>query len=175
MTDNATFGACAEMPRYQCHKQVWALKIASIDGCKITPADAGYASFEVDPKLYLRYTPVAGDFYVVYDDGYKSFSPAAAFEGGYRKCHTFKDRLAIERDDLAERGAKLAEYIAGDTFGDRSPREQEQLRAQLVAMTDYLEVLSERIGDLSVQPPIDNAHVAPGCEQFGEASGPVSA
>lgn len=27
----------------------------------------------------------------------------------------------------------------------------------------------------AVAPPCDNAHVAPGCEQFGESSGPVSA
>lgn len=75
--------AAREMPRYQCHKKVWALKIAKVEGCTITPADEGYAPFQVASELYLRYTPVAGDYYVVYDDGYGSFSPAKAFEEGY--------------------------------------------------------------------------------------------
>ena len=75
----------AEMPRYQCHKKVWALKIADVTGCTITLADPGYAAFEVEPEMYLRYTPTAGDYYVVYDDGYKSFSPAKAFEEGYTR------------------------------------------------------------------------------------------
>ncbi len=72
-----------EMPRYTCHKKVWALKIKEVKGCTITPADEGYAPFEVPAEMYLRYTPVAGDYYVVYQDGYKSFSPAKAFEDGY--------------------------------------------------------------------------------------------
>ena len=78
--------ASAEMPRYQSHKKVWALKIKDVTGCTITPADEGYAPFEVQPEMYLRYTPVAGDYYVVYEDGYKSFSPAKAFEEGYTRC-----------------------------------------------------------------------------------------
>lgn len=74
-----------EMPRYKSHKIVWALKIADVTGCTITPADEGYAPFEVDPSLYLRYTPTAGDYFVQYEDGYKSFSPAKAFEEGYTR------------------------------------------------------------------------------------------
>ena len=30
-----------------------------------------------------RHKPKAGGYYVVYDDGYKSYSPAKAFEEGY--------------------------------------------------------------------------------------------
>jgi len=94
-------GADREMPRYQCHKQVHALKIASIErhvypggdtpiaesapSLTLTFADPGYAPMEVDHKMIARYTPVAGDYYVVYDDGYKSFSPAKAFEEGYTR------------------------------------------------------------------------------------------
>lgn len=36
-----------ELPLYQCHKRVRALKIAAIDACIITPAEDGYAAFEV--------------------------------------------------------------------------------------------------------------------------------
>ena len=87
-----------EMPRYQCHKKVCALKIKAIDldigprdgwqqkaraEATITPEEEGYAQFKVD-ALYLRkHQPQAGGYYVVYDDGYKSYSPAEAFESGY--------------------------------------------------------------------------------------------
>lgn len=80
-----------EMPKYKCHKEVWALKIESIkqvdsDGnAEITPADKGFAPFVVEGEYTEKHKPHAGGYYVVYEDGYKSFSPAAAFEGGYRK------------------------------------------------------------------------------------------
>jgi hypothetical protein len=83
------------MPQYQCHKKVWALKIATLkrdgegedretDGsAMITPAEKGYAPFRVDADFMFKHKPQAGGYYVVYDDGYKSFSPAKAFEEGY--------------------------------------------------------------------------------------------
>lgn len=83
------------MPRYQCHKVVHALKIASVqrnpkpgdyDGCAlITPADEGYAPFEVDAAYVKKHDPRPGGYYVLYENGYKSFSPAQAFEGGYTR------------------------------------------------------------------------------------------
>lgn len=82
----------AEMPRYQCHKKVWALKIARIDyptktgGAIIHPADEGYAAFAVSADYVRRHHPLAGGYYVVYEgDGYKSYSPAQAFEAGYTR------------------------------------------------------------------------------------------
>lgn len=96
---NQTESSCArEMPRYQSHKQVHALKIAAItfdrdaaqteeretDGsATITPAETGYAPFKVDHEFVHKHKPQAGGYYVVYEDGYKSWSPADAFEGGY--------------------------------------------------------------------------------------------
>jgi hypothetical protein len=82
--------AAMEMPKYSCHKQVWALKIKMIgiapDGSGlITPEDGRYAAFEVSAEYMKKHTPVYGGYYVAYEDGYKSFSPAAAFEAGYAK------------------------------------------------------------------------------------------
>jgi hypothetical protein len=89
--------AGAEMPRYKCHKEVWALKIASIkrDGegeyretegsAIITPADEGFAPFAVDHEYMHKHKPEVGGYCVVYKDGYKSYSPAEAFEDGYTR------------------------------------------------------------------------------------------
>jgi len=86
-------GAAAEMPRYRCHKEVWALKIRSVDfglgdafgKCWITPEDHGYAKFEVPREYMDKHSPQPGGYYVVYADGYQSYSPAKAFEEGYTR------------------------------------------------------------------------------------------
>jgi len=86
----------AEMPKYKCHKEVWALKIKEVrdttepgnetDGSRlIIPEEQGFAPFRVDHAYVSKHKPQAGGYYVVYEDGYKSFSPAKAFEDGYTK------------------------------------------------------------------------------------------
>lgn len=90
-------GCMVEMPRYQCFKVVHALKIGKIvidgegenretDGsAMLTPIDDGYSPFRVDQEYMRKHKPAVGGYFVVYDDGYKSFSPADAFESGYRR------------------------------------------------------------------------------------------
>lgn len=90
----------AEMPKYKSHKTVWALKIRKIhldhedarkegretDGsATITPEETGYAPFKVDRDYLAKHKPTVGGYYVVYADGYKSFSPAKAFDDGYTR------------------------------------------------------------------------------------------
>jgi hypothetical protein len=79
-----------EMPRYRCHKQVWALKIKAIiraeDGsAMLQPDEAGYAPLWVSAEYMKKYDPLPGGYYVVYVGGYTSFSPASEFESGYSK------------------------------------------------------------------------------------------
>jgi hypothetical protein len=73
---------------YQCTKQVHAVKIHAIevvgDDCEITIIPEGDApEFQVTPEWYKKHQPRAGGYFVVYEDGYESFSPAKAFEEGY--------------------------------------------------------------------------------------------
>lgn len=103
-----------EMPRYQCHKQVWALKIKAIEQAPanqerqwpsgdwlLMPEEAGYAPIVVGHDEYvLRCKPQAGGYYVVYDDGYTSYSPAKAFEDGYTLAAAGAD--PIEREIAAK-------------------------------------------------------------------------
>lgn len=80
-----------EMPKYQSHKQVWALKIKKVltnaemtDGA-IVPEDERYGSIPVSGEYLHKHLPEPGGYYVVYPDGYKSWSPAEAFESGYTR------------------------------------------------------------------------------------------
>lgn len=75
----------SEMPQYQSIKKVWALEIERFDPTLgfIFFTDKGYAPITPEPEMFARYTPVQGDFYVVYPDGYKSISPRKAFVDGY--------------------------------------------------------------------------------------------
>lgn len=97
--------ACMELPRYICHKKVWALKIAGIafdidkareqncetDGsATLTPENTSYAPFKVDDGWLQRNPKLAvGGYYVVYErmpgetESYTAYSPASAFENGY--------------------------------------------------------------------------------------------
>lgn len=79
-----------EMPRYECHKKVWALKIAAIEvhedkSATIAPSDYGYGVFKTEPGWADRFHGDESDpgVYVVYQDGFKSWSPTTAFESGY--------------------------------------------------------------------------------------------
>jgi hypothetical protein len=107
-----TEGCAAEMPRYRSHKIVHALKIKEITpanpptiaeleellngeefhgdeeivGAIITPEEDGFAAFLVSRRYVLKHNPQVGGYYVVYADGYKSWSPAEAFEEGYTRC-----------------------------------------------------------------------------------------
>lgn len=91
--------AATEMPRYVSHKKVWALKIKAIhldsdargrdeetDGSAIiVPEDRGYGQFRVSADYIRKHSPQAGGYYVQYQDGYASWSPAEAFEEGYTR------------------------------------------------------------------------------------------
>lgn len=83
-------------PRWKCHKEVRAAKIVSV-----SPRTWGLLSvltLEIEPKGPLfcanvqvtqawmaKHQPMKGGYYVLYEDGYASFSPAAAFESGYTR------------------------------------------------------------------------------------------
>ena len=83
-----------ELPRWQCHKIVRAEKIESIE---IGDADIGQTPgatitlvgleqpFYVGPSYMRKHDAQPGGYYVVYEDGYDSFSPAKAFEEGYTR------------------------------------------------------------------------------------------
>ena len=80
-----------ELPRYKCHKEVSALKINLVGVNEangmglITPEDRTYATFDVSKDYMDKHDPKTGGYYVIHEDGYKSFSPAEAFEEDYTR------------------------------------------------------------------------------------------
>ena len=87
--------ATAELPKYKSHKEVWALKIRDVskwhthdDGTEyalITSVEDTYAPIEVSKEYIEKHAPEVGGYFVVYADGYRSYSPAQAFEEGYTR------------------------------------------------------------------------------------------
>ena len=82
------------LPRYRCHKQVWALKIKHIlpgrldchcPGATLEFEEPGYAPVSVRDTWVTNHDPQPGGYLVIYEDGYRSFSPAKAFEEGYTR------------------------------------------------------------------------------------------
>lgn len=81
------------IPRYKSHKTVRAFKIKGfiIDpddkkgGAAIVPVDGSIEDVPVDKSYMDKHKPQKGGYYVQYEDGYESYSPAKAFEEGYSK------------------------------------------------------------------------------------------
>lgn len=77
------------MPRYKSHKTVHALEIDKVgwpsNGTRSVAFKDRDPGLELPDDMFSRYSPVPGDFLVVYEDGYKSFSPRKAFLDGYTR------------------------------------------------------------------------------------------
>lgn len=82
--------AAPMLPEWQCHKRVRAAQIVAIDeaqhitGLRLTlRTPTGEIRIYVDAQWAARHDAKVGGYYVIYADGYSSFSPRAAFEEGY--------------------------------------------------------------------------------------------
>ncbi len=77
-----------ELPKYKCNKEVWAVKIKQILLNYEGYSGALIKSYElfnlfVSSDYMSKHKPEPGGYYVKYEDGYESYSPAEAFESGY--------------------------------------------------------------------------------------------
>ena len=97
------------LPKYKCHKEVQAAEIVGVyiyseagKGYKANHAvlRVKFPSPEIDkdiewsyihvPLSYIdRHNPKPGGYYVLYEDGYQSYSPAKPFEDGYTFINPF--------------------------------------------------------------------------------------
>lgn len=85
-------------------------------------------------------------YYVKYDNGYESWSPADVFEKAYKVADTVLDRLRIERNELHDRYVKAKNYLSSPLAEKQlTPREKGSLAAQVEFMRQYLLCVEERI------------------------------
>jgi hypothetical protein len=86
------------IPLYKCHKVVRAFQIKKIvtsyketgdggrtrmNGKFLVPTIENIPGVRVTEEWYQRFNPEAGGYFIVYEDGYTSYSPREAFEKGY--------------------------------------------------------------------------------------------
>lgn len=102
----------------------------------------------ITEEIVRKNHAVAG-YLVEYPDGYRSWSPAKAFEAAYRVSETHIDRMKIELADLNERICKATTAI--NTFG-AFPEERWLLRKQLEAMQLYADNLYDRLCLVTAAP-----------------------
>jgi hypothetical protein len=84
--------AQVEIPLYKCHKEVRAAKITEIQSHESNGVGSHTMVFgDISGSKFLtdewkaRHNPEVGGYFVLYADGYTSYSPEAAFEEGYSK------------------------------------------------------------------------------------------
>ncbi len=94
----------ALLPSYSCHKTVKAARITGVQDfddehgavlfldLKAINGDGGVET-KVSVEWVVKHSPgetsetLVGGYFVAYGDGYTSWSPAEAFEGGYARCN----------------------------------------------------------------------------------------
>jgi len=112
-------GATAEMPKYRCFKEVWALKIESVLelGTDTTTEEGLIVLVTFEGKIFSprkfnlrgKPTPDIGWYFIQYADGYTSFSPEKAFEEGYS---------LIRRKELVVGDSVVFSPLSGNKRGD---------------------------------------------------------
>lgn len=98
-------------PVYVCHKRVRALKIADIVAVNgdddtaatlynLVFADHRAVPLQVESRWIAEKGAIKGGYLVEYEDGYRSFSPAEAFEKGYEAEDEFLSPEEVERRNV---------------------------------------------------------------------------
>lgn len=110
-------------PTYLCHKNVQAFKIERVVDNILVPV-GGLPDLPVTWAWMQRHMPKAGGYYVQYEDGYASYSPAEAFESGYS---LVKSVEALEE-----------EAIAASETADTGPRVKSSDIDRVIRRVDYI-------------------------------------
>lgn len=84
----------SELAQFRCHKIVRAGKISYVEPTeptggsrilKIVATNGEPLVKLLEGEFFARGAPKVGDYFVVYEDGYQSWSPAKAFGEGYTR------------------------------------------------------------------------------------------
>lgn len=162
----------AILPHWKCHKVVRAGKISLMardapNGLLMIHAEPSNMPFAVPLDFLYRHNPSIGGYFVVYEDGYISYSPDDVFEAGYHLAEPgtasggtadaapaeplvtdmppHQLRVLQELADLADKHQKLLEFTGTEFFASLPEAERGRLARQHLAMGDYLKILGERV------------------------------
>lgn len=120
----------------------------TVHATRMNAADAKRVGANVPEEYFeLRtseYNPGADGYLVIYDGGYRSWSPARVFEDAYKVAESGEDLARIELRDLGQRIQEVAEKL----FTPYSPLTEHQralLLLQDKAMRCYYDVLRFRL------------------------------
>lgn len=107
----------AMLPMWKCFKIVQAGKISFMakdepNGKLMIHAEPSNMPFEVPLDFLHRHSPEIGGYFVVYGDGYISYSPAATFQAGYRNIELSGKENAL--DPVVVRELRDTEMVALD-------------------------------------------------------------
>ena len=140
------------MKTYKCHKQVKAFKITNIKLIEdsIYNLVGSNDIVMVREDFMQKFKPEVGGYYVLYNDGYTSYSPAEPFEEGYTELveDTFLTRLKKEEEELSIKLDKLYTFMYSDKFNSIPDIQKTILKIQYMAMVTYKTCLLERIEKL---------------------------
>lgn len=140
------------MKTYKCHKQVKAFKITNIKLIEdsIYNLVGSNDIVMVREDFMQKFKPEVGGYYVLYNDGYTSYSPAEPFEEGYTELveDTFLTRLKKEEEELSIKLDKLDTFMYSEKFNSIPDIQRILLRIQYTAMITYKSCLLERINNL---------------------------
>jgi hypothetical protein len=123
-----------DMPSWRCHKVVRALKVSRIMPMELGGGatlyfeeSSGYAPLPVSEVYMKKHCPIAPGYFVVYEDGYQSWSPVEAFEKGY-----VREILGQYHPNLEELAKRFSYHPPRGTQVDRytSIRDQARLLGQ---------------------------------------------
>ena len=93
------------LPQYRCYKVVGAVEIMRLEelnmdgGMTLHPVNTDTKPFYITQEFIDRHKPQVGGYFVEYEDGYQSFSPANVFESGYDPISDDEDESAPEQEE----------------------------------------------------------------------------
>ena len=85
-------------------------------------------------------------YLVVYEDGYKSWSPKTVFEKAYRLAETFLDRMEIEHGEVFDKMNKAQNFVKSEDFLKLPLVQQALLSVQIKTQADVMQ-LRENVQD----------------------------
>lgn len=99
----------------------------------------GYARPNIDNHEWRE------GYYILYPDGYESWSPKNVFEQAYKCAQTHIDRMRIEYKELWDKTERLEKFIKSSAYSELANEDKALMRVQYAIMVSYTTVLIERL------------------------------